>query len=332
MAKAPSLQLPPAGLGLMQRTRCPLGSRRSSVTASALAGGQGGAGVVGTLREAQVINPGDGSAGGALDGAGDDCVVVVLPQLGDFSTEYVEQLLLVEGDLAAAGLDLRVVAIGDTKGAEKFAGFVGLPLNKLRVCPDNALHMALGLYNGPNLNFPGPINNLLPEGVRGDAKAWLNYMAMCAGIASPGTVQEIARGYLGDRTAPERLADNVRVEAGPINVTGTQKWGIGPMEMDLWWANESGYQRPVELATVRLRSMVEALSNWDIYVPDASNLAQRGGTFVLQGGAVAYEWRDKGILTYSETMSRPLTFLEPFIGPKALNPLGLGDPRTADSF
>jgi len=146
----------------MQRTRCPLGSRRSSVTASALAGGQGGAGVVGTLREAQVINPGDGSAGGALDGAGDDCVVVVLPQLGDFSTEYVEQLLLVEGDLAAAGLDLRVVAIGDTKGAEKFAGFVGLPLNKLRVCPDNALHMALGLYNGPNLNFPGPINNRTP--------------------------------------------------------------------------------------------------------------------------------------------------------------------------
>ena len=31
------------------------------------------------------------------------------------------------------------------------------------------------------------------------------------------------------------------------------------------------------------------------------------------------------MLTYSATMARPLSFLAPYIGAKALNPLGLGD-------
>ena len=34
-------------------------------------------------------------------------------------------------------------------------------------------------------------------------------------------------------------------------------------------------------------------------------------------------------LTYSSTMSRPLTFLAPHIGHKALNPLQLGDAAVA---
>jgi hypothetical protein len=43
-------------------------------------------------------------------------------------------------------------------------------------------------------------------------------------------------------------------------------------------------------------------------------------------GKTVYEWRTPGVLTYSETMSRPLSFLAPYIGAaKANNPLGLGD-------
>jgi hypothetical protein len=163
------------------------------------------------------------------------------------------------------------------------------------------------------------------------SRAWLNYMAMCVGIGAPGTIQEIARGYLGDRTAPEWLRPTDLVRAGPIEIMGTQHVKLGNLvEYDNLWAKDTGYQRPVELATVRLKGMVEVLGNWDEYVPDPTYLAQRGGTFLFdkqhqQQGQLVYKFLDKGVLTYSETMSRPLSFLEPWIGTKAQNPLGLGD-------
>ena len=40
---------------------------------------------------------------------------------------------------------------------------------------------------------------------------------MCAGIGAPGTLAEILRGYLGDRSAPERLAPDAVVRAGPAH-------------------------------------------------------------------------------------------------------------------
>ncbi len=38
--------------------------------------------------------------------------------------------------------------------------------------------------------------------------------------------------------------------------------------------------RPFELATRRLMNMIEILYNWNIYVPDASFLTQRGATII----------------------------------------------------
>lgn len=92
------------------------------------------------------------------------------------------------------------------------------------------------------------------------------------------------------------------------------------------WASERGYQRPVELATVRLRNMVEVLSEWPTYVSDPTHIARRGATYLFDAdGALLYEYASRGVLTYSNTMSRPLTFLAPYLGAKALNPLALGD-------
>jgi hypothetical protein len=42
--------------------------------------------------------------------------------------------------------------------------------------------------------------------------------AMCAGIGSPGTLQEILRGYFGDKKAPERFRDDDIVKAGFITI------------------------------------------------------------------------------------------------------------------
>jgi hypothetical protein len=44
-------------------------------------------------------------------------------------------------------------------------------------------------------------------------------------------------------------------------------------------------------------------------------LTQRGGTFLLDANdTLLYAHRDWGIFGFSETMARPLSFLDPFLG------------------
>lgn len=56
-------------------------------------------------------------------------------------------------------------------------------------------------------------------------------------------------------------------------------------------------------------------------------IAQRGGTFLFdEDGNELYSYKSTGVLTYSETMPRPLSFLASYIDKQtALNPLGLLD-------
>lgn len=271
-------------------------------------------------------------------------LVVLLPQLGEFdSAEFVEQLVAVEQELEENDVALRVIGIGDATAAKRFCAFSGLSADKLYCDPQGALHTALGLHAGPGWRIPERmpdslltlILNTLPGGPPDDpgqlrpvATAWLNYMAMCAGIAAPGTLAEILRGYMGDRSAPERLASDAVVKAGPVEIgPGVGPVRIGPLRYSNPWAAERGYQRPVELATVRLRNMVEVIGNWNCYVSDPLYIAQRGATYLFDAeGTAEYEYRHRGVLVYSETMRRPLSFLTPYIGEaRASNPLGLGD-------
>jgi hypothetical protein len=56
--------------------------------------------------------------------------------------------------------------------------------------------------------------------------------------------------------------------------------------------------------------MVEVLSHWKTYVPDAAYLTQRGGTFLFnESGELLYSHRDPGILGFAADMSYPLSFL-----------------------
>ena len=71
--------------------------------------------------------------------------------------------------------------------------------------------------------------SLQPYVSRPAFKAWLNYLGMCAGLGAPGTLAEIARGYFGDTTAPERFASDAVVTAGPV-VIGP---GVGPVKLTL---------------------------------------------------------------------------------------------------
>jgi glutaredoxin-related protein len=297
------------------------------------------------IKASKVLNHLTGSSSSPLEGvSGQKSLVVLLPQLGEFdSAEMCEQLLAVEDQLAEAGVSLRVVGIGSSDAAEEFCGFTGISPNTLRVDPDATLHRALGLHAGPGWTVPEYVSDgmcsfllsTLPGGapedeslLRTTADAWLNYLAMCAGLGAPGTLREILRGYFGDQSAPERFAPDDEVTAGFVKIgPGVGPVKLGPFTYSNWWADESGYQRPVELATVRLKNMVEVLSKWDRYVSNPLTIAQRGATYVFdEAGEVLYEYRHRGVLTYSETMPRPLSFLEPYIGENAArNPLGLGD-------
>jgi len=203
-------------------------------------------------------------------------LVLLLTQLGDFdSMEYAQALVPVLPQLEAAGIRLRAIAIGDPAGADRFCAFTGFPREALEVDAEPALHRALGLYEG--LKTPGG--------------PWPGLLLMCAGIGSPGTLAEVFRGYRGDRSAPQRIDNSLFRLAGG-----------------------EGFQRPFELATVRLRNMAEVLSHWRTYVPRDDFITQRGGTFLVDAdGSLLYSHRDQGILGFSATMNRPLDFLKPFL-------------------
>lgn len=203
-------------------------------------------------------------------------LVVVMGQLGDFdSLEYAQALAAALPQLETAGIALQAFAIGNAAGADRFCAYTGLPRSALQVEPEPHLHRALGLYAG--LQTPlGP---------------WPALLLMCAGIGSPGTLAEVLRGYTGDRQAPARLALPL------FNLVGRD------------------YQRPFELATVRLRNMVEVLGRWRTYVPSDDHLTQRGGTFLLDSDdTLLYSHREAGILGFSATMAQPLRFLDPWLG------------------
>ena len=222
--------------------------------------------------------------------AGARRLVLVLSQLGDFdSMEYAQALAPALPRLEAAGIRVHAIAIGDDAGAARFCSFTGLPRTCLTVESEPRLHRELGLYAG--LQTPGG--------------PWPGLLLMCAGIGSPGTLAEVLRGYRGDRTAAQRIGNDETVKAGPLP----------PIRGSLFrWAGGEGFQRPFELATIRLRNMAEVLGNWRTYVPCDDYITQRGGTFLLESDdTLLYEHRDRGMLGFSATMNRPLAFLDPFL-------------------
>ncbi len=217
-------------------------------------------------------------------------LVLILPQLGDFdSMEYAWWL---QREPLPPSLAVRAVGIGDRSSGERFCKFTGFNPDWLFVDPTAELHKELGLYAGLALKLP-----LLSSA----QNAWLNLMLMCAGLGSPGTLAEVLRGYTGDRSAPQLIGSDEEIKAFPLPMLKGSFFNL---------VGGSGFQRPIELATLRLRNMSEVLSHWGTYVPNANYLTQRGGTFLIDTqGQILYEHRDRGILGFAENMSRPLSFL-----------------------
>ncbi|MBE9064554.1 peroxiredoxin-like family protein [cf. Phormidesmis sp. LEGE 11477] len=223
-------------------------------------------------------------------------LVLVWPQLGDFDTlEYAWWIERNHLDLEAANIQVRAVAIGDRTAGKKFCDYTHFPPEHLHIDPAAELHQKLGLYKGLSVSLPG---------LSAQQNGYFNLLLMCAGIGSPGTLKEVLRGYTGDKSAPQLIADDEMVKARPLPALKGEVFKS---------AGGKGFQRPFELATLRLRNMGEVLSNWKTYVPDAAYLTWRGATFLFDAdadGELLYEWRDPGILGFAENMSNPLAFLD----------------------
>ncbi|MGB3496378.1 MAG: peroxiredoxin-like family protein [Elainellaceae cyanobacterium] len=230
-------------------------------------------------------------------------LVVILPQLGDFdSMEYAWWIQREREQVEAKGVAVTAVGIGDRASGQRFCDFTGFPQENLFVDETAELHRQVGLYSGLTLDVPG---------LSDAQKAWVNLMLMCAGIRSPGTLAEVFRGYRGDRQAPQLIGDDEEVKAPPLPVLKGSFFDV---------VGGKDFQRPLELATLRLRNMAEVLGHWQTYVPNAAYLTQRGGTFLFdQEGTLLYEHRDPGVLGFARNMSQPLSFLdEPNIVSKRL--------------
>lgn len=227
-------------------------------------------------------------------------LLIVLPQLGDFdSLEYAWWLKREAEQLQPKDLAIRAVGIGNLDSGKQFCNYTGFPAEWLFVDPDAQLHRQLHLYPGLCAKLPG---------LSTTQNAWFNLILMCAGLGSPGTLAEVFRGYKGDHQAPQLIDDHEVVLAAPLP----------PIQGSFFkLAGGSGFQRPFELATLRLRNMVEVLSKWNTYVPNPAYLTQRGGTFLFDAeGKLLYEHRDQGILGFAANMSRPLSFLSSGVQPR----------------
>lgn len=237
----------------------------------------------------------DGEIKPVLDGCSNasQLLVLIWSQLGDFDNlEYAWWLQREKEKLEAKGITIRAIGIGDRNSGIKFCNYTQFPQEWLFVDSQAQIHKDLELYRGLSINFP-----LLST----SQKAWLNLMLMCAGIGSRGTLAEVFRGYIGDKNAPQLIGDEEVVGDTPLPDIKGSFFKL---------AGGKGFQRPFELATLRLQNMTEVLSNWNTYVPDSAYLTQRGGTFLFDsGGNLIYEHRDRGILGFARNMSNPLSFL-----------------------
>ena len=217
-------------------------------------------------------------------------LLIVMGQLGDFdSMEYAQALVPRLPEIEAAGITVQTIAIGNEEGAERFCRFTGFRRSLIFLEAGAELHRALGLYSG--LQVPGG--------------PWPGFLLMCAGVGSPGTLQEVFRGYRGDRRAAEIFDDDEMIRAWPLPAFPGSMFAR---------AGGRGFQRPFELATLRLRNMGEVISNWRTYVPIDDHIAQRGATYLLDSkGEVLYQHKETHLLGFAVDMANPLAFLDPYL-------------------
>ena len=213
-------------------------------------------------------------------------LIVLLGLLGDFdSIEYAINLgKFIEND-KDSNINIIAIAIGNNIGKDKFCKFTGFPKENLKVVYDNEIHTNLMASKGINLGLGG----------------WINMLFMLSGINSIKTIKEVIRGYTGDKNANQIYSD-----LDNINILKNLKFSGKSFKK----AFGEGYLRPFELATFRLKNMIEIIQNWNEYILNDEFLPQRGASFILNSNnEIIYKYFSNDVLGYSSKMNDPLGFL-----------------------
>jgi len=213
-------------------------------------------------------------------------LVIFVGLLGDFdSFEYAMNLSKFVRANNVENLDIFFIAIGNEKGKDKFCKYTGFPKKNLKVVNNNQIHNIVGASAGLDVGLGG----------------WINLTLMLMGIGSPKTIIEVLRGYTGDKGSKQIYHDNDQ-----INLFNFFKFSGKLFARPFG----KGYLRPFELATFRLKNMLEIFKNWEDYMTNNKYLTQRSCTFIMdQDNNIKYKYFSKDILNYSKNMKSPLDFL-----------------------
>ena len=126
-------------------------------------------------------------------------------------------------------------------------------------------------------------------------------LLMLSGVNSLKTIKEVIRGYTGDRTSNQIFS-----EVDKINILNFLKFSGNSFK----FAFGDGYLRPFELATFRLKNMIEIIQNWEDYIFNDKFLPQRGASFILNNqNEVIYKYFSHDVLGYASNMNNPLGFI-----------------------
>ncbi|KAA8494506.1 hypothetical protein FVE85_2747 [Porphyridium purpureum] len=211
-----------------------------------------------------------------LNTAGRRTYLCMFTHFGDLTTfEYAQRLLPELQVLEDKNVNLVCVGIGSPENARLFAQITGFPIEYVYADETAAAYEALDLYKG----FLGE---------RAQVHPYVKLFAMLAGIGSPGTLRRVLGGYIGSRDR------------------SIEKWSKGAikfLDANMFDVLGSQYQRPFELATVRLQNMIDIIPRWFELSPEKQELIVRqGATLVLDAAEerVLYAYRDTGILVYAD--------------------------------
>ena len=213
-------------------------------------------------------------------------LIILFGLLGDFdSFEYAINLTEFLDSNHNADLNIFALGIGNNIGKEKFCNFTGFPIENLEVVPDNKIHTNLNVSKGIDIGLGG----------------WINMLLMLSGVNSLKTIKEVIRGYTGDRNSKQIFSELDQIKLlNILEFSGNSfKFAFG-----------DGYLRPFELATFRLKNMIEIIQIWEDYIFNDKFLPQRGASFILNNqNEVIYKYFSNDVLGYSSNMNNPLGFI-----------------------
>ena len=126
---------------------------------------------------------------------GTNRLVILLGLLADFdSFEYLLVIRKILPKLAYADMKILVIAIGNQEGLKNFCESIDFPIEYIHLEENSDLHNELKLDRGLKTNFG----------------FYADLLLMCARYKSPGTLNEVIRGYIGDKNSINIFSHNIQ--------------------------------------------------------------------------------------------------------------------------